>query len=232
MICLGISTANSSISVAVVTAGGRVLAETAVHETRDQGNRLISMVEAALNSAGITYADIDLVAAVTGPGSFTGIRIGLAAARGLALAMDKPVTGVSSIDIFKPVPATRDAVVVTAIESFREELYLALDDRPPVNLTPEDFIAAFMSDDRSVSVTLSGDAADKMAGALKNAGFGAVVLADSTFNTATKAAEIAWARYAEAGGNISLLPTADPFYLREADVSTSTKIRQIQIIDA
>ena len=56
------------------------------------------MVEAALAEAGIAFADLDRIAVTTGPGSFTGVRVGIAAARGLALALDIPAVGVGSLE--------------------------------------------------------------------------------------------------------------------------------------
>ncbi len=62
-----------------------------------QAKRLISMVEQALNESGVRYADMDAIVCTVGPGSFTGIRIALAAARAFGLAQGVPVVGVSTL---------------------------------------------------------------------------------------------------------------------------------------
>ncbi len=64
-----------------------------------QAARLVNMVEAALNQAGIDYSDLSHVAATTGPGSFTGIRIGLATARAIAFAAEIPCLGFTTLEV-------------------------------------------------------------------------------------------------------------------------------------
>lgn len=61
--------------------------------------QLIEVVEAALAAAGLDWSGVDRIVVARGPGSFTGVRIGVAAARGLALAMDRPAIGVSGFDV-------------------------------------------------------------------------------------------------------------------------------------
>lgn len=84
------------------------------------------MIEKALRDAGLAYGDLAAVAAVRGPGAFTGIRIGLAAARGLALAAGIPALGISAFDaVAAAVPhAARDGrMLVVAIDTKRADLY-------------------------------------------------------------------------------------------------------------
>lgn len=63
---------------------------------RGHAERLVPMINAVLAEAGAGFADLDLVAVATGPGTFTGLRVGLAAARGISLAADRPCLGVSA----------------------------------------------------------------------------------------------------------------------------------------
>jgi tRNA threonylcarbamoyladenosine biosynthesis protein TsaB len=97
MIVLGIDTSQDACSVAIVD-GGRTLAH--VHEpmTRGQAERLAPMVREAAQQAGSPLAQLDRIAVTTGPGSFTGVRVGLSFARALALALGKPCLGVSSLE--------------------------------------------------------------------------------------------------------------------------------------
>ena len=75
-----------------------------------------------LRAAGLTPRDVDLLAVGTGPGSFTGLRIGLAAARGLALALDLPVAGVSTLDAL----AAGAPGAVPVIDARRHEVFTLL----------------------------------------------------------------------------------------------------------
>lgn len=97
MIVLSLDTALDACSVALVRAGETlaVLSETMA---RGQAERLAPMAREAMRQAGASFAEVDRIAVTTGPGSFTGVRVGLSFARALALALDKPCVGVSTLE--------------------------------------------------------------------------------------------------------------------------------------
>lgn len=97
MIVLSIDTALDACSVAIVR-GNDVLASLSERMNKGQAERLAPMVREAAAQAGIAFAEIDRVTATTGPGSFTGVRVGLSFARALALALGKPCIGVSTLE--------------------------------------------------------------------------------------------------------------------------------------
>jgi tRNA threonylcarbamoyladenosine biosynthesis protein TsaB len=79
-----------------------------------------------MESAGFTFADLDRIAVTTGPGSFTGLRVGIAAARGLGLAAGKPVVGLTTLAAYAaPLIAADDTLpVVAAIDARHDNVYL------------------------------------------------------------------------------------------------------------
>jgi tRNA threonylcarbamoyladenosine biosynthesis protein TsaB len=95
---LGIDTATDLASVAVHD-GGTVLAELSWYGRRRHTVELAPMLERALAAAGLAVADLEGVAVAIGPGSYTGLRIGLALAKGLALGVGLPLVGVPTLDI-------------------------------------------------------------------------------------------------------------------------------------
>lgn len=96
MIVLALDTALDACSVAVVR-DGETLGEAREIMSRGQAERLAPMAREVAQQAGIGFSEIDRIAVTTGPGSFTGVRVGLSFARALALALAKPCVGVSTL---------------------------------------------------------------------------------------------------------------------------------------
>jgi tRNA threonylcarbamoyladenosine biosynthesis protein TsaB len=95
-VLLAIDTAAPRLALAVLRDGDRV--DTLVEDmATGQAERLFPAIDELFGQTGISYADLTRIAVTTGPGSFTGLRIGLSAARGLALALNIPVIGVPSL---------------------------------------------------------------------------------------------------------------------------------------
>ena len=101
MLILAINSAEAACDIALVR-NARVLAETKEEMTRGQDGRLPGLVTELLAAASVELTDLDRLAVVTGPGSFTGIRIGVSFVRGLALALDIPALGLSSLEAGLP----------------------------------------------------------------------------------------------------------------------------------
>lgn len=89
---------------------------------RGQAEFLVPLIEAAMKQAGVTFADLERIAVTNGPGSFTGVRIGLATARAMALASGKPLIGVSTLDLlYAQSGGAGDALVV--VDTKRDDFY-------------------------------------------------------------------------------------------------------------
>jgi tRNA threonylcarbamoyladenosine biosynthesis protein TsaB len=81
-----------------VLAGGEVRSRLSEAMARGQAERIAPMAREAMAQARLAFTDIDRIVATTGPGSFTGVRVGLAFARGLAVALSRPCVGVSTLE--------------------------------------------------------------------------------------------------------------------------------------
>lgn len=103
---------------------GEVLARRQVTDTRAHLESLVPLVREALAEAGVGAPDLDLICVGLGPGPFTGLRVGIAAAQMLATARNLPLHGVCSLDVVAAA-ATRDGDFVVASDARRKELYWA-----------------------------------------------------------------------------------------------------------
>lgn len=127
MLILGIDSAGHSCA-ACVWRDGIVMALASERMERGQDARLVPLVLDIMRQAQVEFADLDRLAVVRGPGSFTGIRIGLAAARGMGLAANKPVLGIDRFAIHCSRQTERDcnADLLVVIDSKRQELFCRL----------------------------------------------------------------------------------------------------------
>lgn len=123
---LAFDTALNACSVAVVANGEVRASETRAME-RGQAEVLVPMIEVAMRDAGLSFDDLVLIGVTVGPGAFTGIRIGLAAARGFAVASGVAVAGVSTLDVLALSALENAAVaapVLAAIDTKRGDVFV------------------------------------------------------------------------------------------------------------
>ncbi len=119
---LVIDSCSSSCGVGVFKDGKQLVR---LHENMERGQdgRLMPMVVEALKKAECGFSDIDKIAVTRGPGSFTGVRVGLATARGIGIASGKPVVGIDRFAIYDSLHASAEKNLLVVIDSKRAELF-------------------------------------------------------------------------------------------------------------
>jgi tRNA threonylcarbamoyladenosine biosynthesis protein TsaB len=123
---LAVDTSTELGSVAVLV-DGELRAEIAARVRARHGETLLPLIAQALDHAGLERDELDLLAVGVGPGSFTGTRIGVATAKGLAIALDRPLMGVVSLSaIARAMPGRR---VVPIVDAHKGEVYLSVHER-------------------------------------------------------------------------------------------------------
>jgi len=176
---LSLDSCGSGCSVCV-WHDGRELSFLEEKMERGQDSRLVPMVQEAMQRAGLTYQDLDRIAVTRGPGSFTGMRIGLATARGLALAAGKPAIGLDRFSLYKNQRGDKKESLLVVLESRRLELYCRLFPahggvEPPCLLAPAD-IAALTGNHPEIRIV--GDAFGALRGSVDHNKFDAIVEAE------------------------------------------------------
>jgi tRNA threonylcarbamoyl adenosine modification protein YeaZ len=124
---LAVDTALGACSVAILD-GEKVLAHRLTVMARGHAEALAPMVEAAMQDASLPFADIERLAVTTGPGTFTGQRVGLAFMRGLRVALNKPLVGVTTLSVMaRQAMAQSDRKIGVALhDARRNEVYLEI----------------------------------------------------------------------------------------------------------
>jgi len=213
-VVLALDTAASACSVAV-GQGNAVLAHERHEMRHGHAEALLPMIDRVVAAAGLSPAQIDTVAVSVGPGGFTGIRAGLAAAQGLALASGARAIGVTSFAAVAARQLSRREPILVALDSRREDLYVQLFSGdgvalgepaavPPLELAA--FVAAAIG---NAALRLAGDAIDNAAAALAERAH-ITVIAGSAPDALGVLAAAADEKFAG---------PARPLYLRPPDVS-------------
>ena len=122
---LALETSAKAVSAAV-TENGKVLCSGYQDTGLTHSRTLMPIVEHILKNTDLTMADLDVIAVSAGPGSFTGIRIGVSAAKGLAFAGNKPAVGVSTLAAMARNVAFAEGLIVCAMDARRNQVYNAL----------------------------------------------------------------------------------------------------------
>jgi tRNA threonylcarbamoyladenosine biosynthesis protein TsaB len=124
---LAIDTALAACSAAVLdTACGGMLASESLAMKRGHAEALMPLLARVMKASGMAFRDIDRVVVTTGPGSFTGLRVGISAARGIGVATNIPVVGVSTLSAYAApyLGADHKSPVVAAIDARHQNVYL------------------------------------------------------------------------------------------------------------
>ena len=126
MLILGIDTASKTASVGI-SDGGKMIVNFTLNHKRTHSEKLLEMIDNALNIAQLDISDIDAFAVCKGPGSFTGLRIGLSTVKGLCHALNKPCYLCSTLSMLYENVRTeeKDVIYVPCMDARRSEVYTA-----------------------------------------------------------------------------------------------------------
>ena len=142
---LALETSAKAVSAAV-SENGRILASGYQDTGLTHSRTLMPIVEHILKNTDLKLSDMDAIAVAVGPGSFTGIRIGVSAAKGLAFSVDKPAAvGVSTLAAMARNVAFSDGLIVCAMDARRSQVYNA-------NFSAENGVLTRLTPDRAVSL--------------------------------------------------------------------------------
>jgi tRNA threonylcarbamoyladenosine biosynthesis protein TsaB len=126
MLILAIDTALDACSAAVLdTDASKIVAQESQPMKRGHAEALMPLLARVMKASGVAFASLDRIAVTTGPGSFTGLRVGLSAARGIALAAGKPVVGLTTLTAYAAPIVTENGPhpIISAIDARHDHVY-------------------------------------------------------------------------------------------------------------
>ena len=196
---LALETSAKSVSAAVAE-NGVILAAAYQNNGLTHSRTLMPLVDSMLKNAGLTAKDMELIAAAAGPGSFTGLRIGVSAAKGLAWALELPCCGVSTLEAMAENARAFEGTVICAMDARRQQIYNAVFDC-------HDGALERRCEDRAVALEL-------LAGELKNDKNRKIVVGDG--------AKLCYTYLLEQGIPCSMAP-ADELYQKAVGVGLAAE---------
>jgi tRNA threonylcarbamoyladenosine biosynthesis protein TsaB len=215
MLILAIDTALDACAAAVLDTTAGILAQESQAMKRGHAEALMPLIARVMKSSGVAFTALDRIAATTGPGSFTGLRVGLSAARGIALAAGKPAVGVTTLTAFAaPIISENEKPdpVVAAIDARHDQVYFQAvgGDGNPLIRPQVAPIANALDAARFGALHLVGNAARILADRWP-AGAAPPLTVDQR-----SAPDIAWVAWLGAAVSLGSAP-ARPYYLRAPD---------------
>jgi tRNA threonylcarbamoyladenosine biosynthesis protein TsaB len=197
---------------------GGIVAAHAAEMARGQSEALVPMIQDVMLEAHQAFEGLDAVAVTVGPGAFTGLRIGLAAARGMALALGLPCLGVTTLEtvahsVGEDVRSGR--TVLTGLDSKRANIYVQAfaSDLTPINAPAAVAIELIGELIPQGPVIIAGDVAERIAEILENDFTNIILAPGSGIPDAAVIAEIVAARWQPDQES----PLPEPLYLRPPD---------------
>ena len=173
MLILGIDTSTKICTCSIFDSENGVIAETSLSVKKNHSNIVMPIIDNLFKISDLTINDIDKIAVAIGPGSFTGVRIALGIAKGLAMALNKPLIAVNELDILEAIANGNENEIIPLIDARKERVYYKYQ-----NKYVDDYLINLISNfDKNKKYIFVGDGAINYKNILKdNLGDNAIIL--------------------------------------------------------
>ena len=173
MLILGIDTSTKICTCSIFDSENGVIAETSLSVKKNHSNIVMPIIDNLFKISDLTINDIDKIAVAIGPGSFTGVRIALGIAKGLAMALNKLLIAVNELDILEAIASGNENEIIPLIDARKERVYYKYQ-----NTYVDDYLINLISNfDKNKKYVFVGDGATNYENILKdNLGDNAIIL--------------------------------------------------------
>ena len=173
MLILGIDTSTKICTCSIFDSENGVIAETSLSVKKNHSNIVMPIIDNLFKISDLNINDIDKIAVAIGPGSFTGVRIALGIAKGLAMALNKPLIAVNELDILEAIADGNENETIPLIDARKERVYYKYQG----NYIDDYLINLISNFDKNKKYVFVGDGAINYTNILKdNLGENAIVL--------------------------------------------------------
>ncbi|GFD78349.1 tRNA (adenosine(37)-N6)-threonylcarbamoyltransferase complex dimerization subunit type 1 TsaB [Tenacibaculum sp. KUL118] len=219
---LHIETATKNCSVSVANKGELLAIQELNDGNYSHAEKLHPFIQQVMEEAKLSFNDIDAVAVSKGPGSYTGLRIGVSAAKGLCFAFDKPLISIETLQSLAHKVSVKEGVVVPMLDARRMEVYAAVYNSKyeqvrdiKAEIINESSFEEYLSKGK---VYFIGDGAEKCKGVIVNEN---AVFIDGEFPSAKEMVQLSLDKYKK--NDIEDVAYFEPFYLKDFVVTPEKK---------
>ncbi len=218
---LNIETATRNCSVALAKDGKKILCKEMAEEGYSHAERLHVFIEEIIKESGITFQDISAIAVSQGPGSYTGLRIGVSAAKGLCFALDIPLIAVDTLQVLASQAKVSNGLIIPMIDARRMEVYSAIfsPNFEKQRAVEAEIITENSFEDLQEMLYFVGDCAEKCKPVLTNENF--IFLEEIKYPSAKEMSFLSFEKYQK--NDFVDVAYFEPYYLKDFMMTVSKK---------
>jgi len=218
---LNIETATKNCSVALAKEGKTMLCKEIAEEGYSHAERLHVFIEEIIKEAGINFQDLSAIAVSQGPGSYTGLRIGVSAAKGLCFALDIPLIAVDTLQVLASQAKVSNGLIIPMLDARRMEVYSAIftpnfENRRAVQA---EIITENSFEDLKETLYFVGDCVEKCKPVLTKENF--IFLEEIKYPSAKEMSFLSFEKYQK--NDIVDVAYFEPYYLKDFMMTVSKK---------
>ena len=210
---LNIETATKNCSVAIARDGVTIICKEIAEQGYSHAEKLHLFIEDVISDAAISFSDLKAIAVSQGPGSYTGLRIGVSAAKGLSYALQIPLIAVDTLESLAMQVVAKDGFIIPMIDARRMEVYSAIfnSNKEKIREVQAQIINEDSFADISEKVYFIGDSNEKVKLSLTKSNF--VFLDNHVYPSANEMSEISFKKYIEK--DFVDVAYFEPYYLKD-----------------
>lgn len=210
---LNIETATKNCSVAIAHDGVTIICKEIAEQGYSHAEKLHLFIEEVISDAAISFSDLKAIAVSQGPGSYTGLRIGVSAAKGLSYALQIPLIAVDTLESLAMQVVAKDGFIIPMIDARRMEVYSAIfnSNKEKIREVQAQIINEDSFADISEKVYFIGDSNEKVKLSLTKSNF--VFLDNLVYPSANEMSEISFKKYIEK--DFVDIAYFEPYYLKD-----------------
>ena len=218
---LNIETATKNCSVALAKEGKTILCKEIAEEGYSHAERLHVFIEEIIKEVGITFQDLIAIAVSQGPGSYTGLRIGVSAAKGFCYALDIPLIAVDTLQVLASQVTVSSGLIIPMLDARRMEVYSAIFNPKfeKIRAVQAEIITENSFEELQETLYFVGDCAEKCKTVLTKENY--IFLDEIKYPSAKEMSGISFEKYQK--NETVDVAYFEPYYLKDFMITTSKK---------